>query len=229
MVGGGRTVKPGEVSLAHNGVLFLDELPEFDRSALDSLREPLESGEAMVARVNAHVRFPANVQLIAAMNPCRCGHLADPARACARVPRCAQEYQSKISGPLYDRIDLVIEVPPVSASDLSLPPPTEGTAAVRARILKAREIQRERYAALPGPRIFVNARADGKAVEEILQPDEAGRQLLTRAMDAMKLSARGYTRILRVARTLADLEGVPTTKRAHIAEALAYRRPELAR
>lgn len=160
---------------------------------------------------------------------CRCGHLADPARACARVPRCAQEYQSKISGPLYDRIDLVIEVPPVSASDLSLPPPTEGTAAVRARILKAREIQHARYAAIGGPRISVNARADGKAVEEVLQPEEAGRALLTKAMDAMKLSARGYTRILRVARTLADLEGAETTKRVHIAEALAYRRPELAR
>lgn len=228
MVGGGRQVRPGEVSLAHNGVLFLDELPEFDRSVLDSLREPLETGEAMVARVNAHVRFPANVQLVAAMNPCRCGHLADPARACARVPRCAQEYQSKISGPLYDRIDLVIEVPPVSASDLSLPAPTEDSAAVRTRILKAREIQRARYAALDPP-ILVNARAEGDAVKAFLEPDEPGRVLLAKAMDTMKLSARGYTRILRVARTLADLEGEATTKRAHIAEALAYRRPELAR
>lgn len=229
MVGGGRQVKPGEVSLAHNGVLFLDELPEFDRQVLDSLREPLETGEAMVARVNAHVRFPANVQLVAAMNPCRCGHLADPARACARAPRCAQDYQSKISGPLYDRIDLVIEVPPVSASDLSLPTPQEDSAAVRARILKAREIQRSRYAGLEGPTILVNARAEGEAAKVFLEPDEPGRQLLTKAMDQMKLSARGYTRILRVARTLADLEGQSQTKRAHIAEALAYRRPELAR
>jgi magnesium chelatase family protein len=229
MVGGGRTVKPGEVSLAHNGVLFLDELPEFERPVLDSLREPLETGEAMVARVNAHVRFPALVQLVAAMNPCRCGHLADPARACARAPRCAQEYQSKISGPLYDRIDLVIEVPAVLASDLSLPQSREDTAAVRARISTARELQRERYAQLAGTRILVNARAEGEAALRFLAPDDTGRQLLIKAMDAMKLSARGYTRILRVARTLADLEGSEVTKRAHIAEALAYRRPELAR
>jgi magnesium chelatase family protein len=229
MVGGGRTVKPGEISLAHNGVLFLDELPEFDRQVLDSLREPLETGEAMVARVNAHVRFPALVQLVAAMNPCRCGHLADPARACAQAPRCAQNYQSKISGPLYDRIDLVIEVPPVSATDLQISAPTEQSATVRTRIARAREIQRARYASLAGPRIFVNARAEGEAMERFLAPDEPGRQLLMKAMETLKLSARGHTRILRVARTLADLEAQEGVARAHIAEALAYRRPELAR
>ena len=229
MVGGGRLAKPGEVSLAHHGILFLDELPEFDRQVLDSLRQPLETGETVVARANAHVRYPSRVQLVAAMNPCRCGHLADPARACARAPRCAQDYQSKISGPLYDRIDLVIEVPPVSASDLDLPPASEDSAAVGARVMRAREIQRERYAALPGARISTNAEADGEALERFMALDAASRALLAKAMDAMKLSARGYTRILRVSRTLADLEGVGEIKRHHIAEALAYRRPELAR
>jgi magnesium chelatase family protein len=229
MVGGGRLAKPGEVSLAHNGVLFLDELPEFDRQVLDSLRQPIENGETVVARAHAHVRYPSRVQLVAAMNPCRCGHLADPSRACSRAPRCAQDYQSKISGPLYDRIDLVIEVPPVSATDLDLPPPSEDSRAVAARVRGARDRQRERYASIEGSTISTNARADGEAVEKFMAPDETGRALLAKAMDALKLSARGYTRILRVARTLADLEGADSIKRHHIAEALAYRRPELAR
>ena len=227
MVGGGRLAKPGEVSLAHHGVLFLDELPEFDRSVLDSLRQPLETGETVVARANAHVRYPSRVQLVAAMNPCRCGHLADPARACSRAPRCAQDYQAKISGPLYDRIDLVIEVPPVSATDLDLPPPREDTATVGARVAAARAIQRERYQSLIS--ISTNAEADGEALERFMTLDDTGRALLMKAMDSLKLSARGRTRILRVARTLADLEGAGDIKRNHVAEALAYRRPELTR
>jgi magnesium chelatase family protein len=229
MVGGGRQAKPGEVSLAHHGVLFLDELPEFDRSVLDSLRQPLETGETVVARANAHVRYPSRVQLIAAMNPCRCGYLADPSRACSRAPRCAIDYQSKISGPLYDRIDLVIEVPPVSASDLDLPPPREDSATVAARIAQARAIQRERYTAWGGAKIATNAEADGEALDKFMALDQAGRTLLLKAMENLKLSARGYARILRVARTLADLEGASDIKRQYVAEALAYRRPELAR
>jgi magnesium chelatase family protein len=165
------------------------------------------------------------------MNPCRCGHLADPSRACSRAPRCAQDYQSKISGPLYDRIDLVIEVPPVSATDLDLPPAREDSATVAGRVAAARAIQRERYMALDagGARISTNAEADGEALERFMALDQAGRALLLKAMESLKLSARGRTRILRVARTLADLEGAPDIKRAHVAEALAYRRPELAR
>ncbi len=196
---------------------------------LDSLRQPLETGETVVARANAHVRYPSRVQLVAAMNPCRCGHLADPSRACSRAPRCAQDYQSKISGPLYDRIDLVIEVPPVSAADLDLPPAREDSATVAARVAAARAIQRERFEKLEGTAISTNAEADGEAIERFMVLDETGRALLMKAMESLKLSARGRTRILRVARTLADLEGVGDIKRNHLAEALAYRRPELAR
>ncbi|MBM3488623.1 MAG: YifB family Mg chelatase-like AAA ATPase, partial [Alphaproteobacteria bacterium] len=144
LVGGGARARPGEVSLAHLGVLFLDELPEFQRSALEALRQPIESGRAVVARANAHVVYPARVQIVAAMNPCRCGHLDDPALACTRVPRCAQEYQARISGPLFDRIDLHVDVPAVNPADLALPPPREGSAAVAARVAAARAIQRDR-------------------------------------------------------------------------------------
>src|ERR1051325_3730544 len=158
LVGGGLRVRPGEVSLAHLGVLFLDELPEFQRPVLDSLRQPLETGHVSVARANTHVTFPARVQLVAAMNPCRCGHLGDPALACARAPKCAADYQAKVSGPLLDRIDLHVEVAAVSAADLVLPPPTEGSAQVAARVATARDIQAERYA---GEDARTNAEADG--------------------------------------------------------------------
>ncbi len=221
LVGGGLKVRPGEVSLAHLGVLFLDELPEFQRPVLDSLRQPLETGTVSIARANAHVTFPARVQLIAAMNPCRCGHLGDPALACARAPRCAADYQTRVSGPLLDRIDLHVEVQAVSAADLVLPPPAEGSAEVAARVAAARSIQTARYA-LDGLR--TNAEADGVVLERVATPDEPGRKLLAQAAEAMRLTARGYTRILRVARTIADLAGSENISRIHIAEALSYRR-----
>jgi magnesium chelatase family protein len=225
LAGGGLRARPGEISLAHLGVLFLDELPEFPRPTLEALRQPLESGRIAIARANMHVTYPARVQLVAAMNPCRCGHLDDPALACARAPRCALDYQARISGPLFDRIDCHVEVPAVSPADLSLPPPTEGTREIALRVATARERQTARYRALPEDRRpRTNAEADGALLEQIATPDAEGRALLTQAAERMKLTARGYHRVLRVARTLADLEGAEAVRRVHIAEALSYRR-----
>ena len=221
LVGGGLKVRPGEVSLAHLGVLFLDELPEYQRAVLDSLRQPIETGRVSVARANAHVTFPARVQLVAAMNPCRCGHLGDPALACARAPRCAADYQARVSGPLLDRIDLHVEVRAVAAADLVLPPPAEGSAEVAARVAAARAIQTARYA---DHGIRTNAEADGAVLDAAATPDEPGRKLLAQAAEAMRLSARGYHRVLRVARTIADLAGSAVVGRIHVAEALSYRR-----
>jgi magnesium chelatase family protein len=225
LVGGGIRVSPGEVSLAHLGVLFLDELPEFSRNTLEALRQPLETGRAVVARANAHVSYPSRVQLVAAMNPCKCGHMADADRACSRAPRCGADYQSRISGPLLDRIDIQIDVPAVSAMDLTLPTPSECSADVALRVARARKIQLERYSNLKnGKTIRTNAEADGTLLEEVASPDAQGRDLLGKACDKFKLSARGYHRVLRLARTLADLEGSPDVRYPHIAEALAYRR-----
>jgi len=221
LTGGGLKVKPGEVSLAHLGVLFLDELPEFQRAALDSLRQPIETGEAVVARANAHVRYPARFQLVAAMNPCRCGYLADPAQACGRAPKCALDYQSRISGPLFDRIDIHVEVAGVSAADLALPSPAEGSAAVAARVNRARDIQRQRFA---GQDVRINAHAEGALLDAIATPEPAGAKLLSEAASTMRLTARGYHRVLKVARTIADLAGAERVLRPHIAEALCYRR-----
>jgi magnesium chelatase family protein len=225
LVGGGHRGRPGEISLAHLGVLFLDELPEFQRATLEALRQPLETARATIARVNAHVTYPARVQLVAAMNPCRCGHLDDAALACGRAPRCAQDYQSKISGPLFDRIDLHIDVPAVKPADLALPPPAEGSADVAHRIAAARTRQQARYRELPAERrIRTNAEADGELLDAVAAPDAEGKRLLLAAAERLRLSARGYHRVLRVARTLADLDASQEVRRLHVAEALSYRR-----
>ena len=202
--------------LSHNGVLFLDELPEFQRPVLDSLRQPLETGQVDVARANAHVTFPAQVQLVAAMNPCRCGYAGDPVSQCNRYPRCVGDYQNRLSGPLLDRIDLHVQVGAVSAMDMALPPPTEGSEEVARRVAAARARSTDRG-------VRSNAELEGESLETHASPDEEGRALLMRAAEKLRLSARGYTRMLRVARTIADLAGARTVGRAHIAEALSYR------
>ena len=225
LVGGGVNARPGEVSLAHCGVLFLDELPEFQPQALDALRQPLEAGEVLIARANHRVTYPARFQLVAAMNPCRCGQATEPGFACRRQPndRCMAQYQARISGPLLDRIDLIIEVPAVTASDLILPPPAEGSAEVAARVAAARETQTRRYAALDLEGVPTNAACPAPALEEVARPDAEGLALIREASDAMRLSARGFHRVLKVARTLADLDGEDKVRRLHLAEALSYR------
>jgi len=220
LVGGGPRARPGEISLAHQGVLFLDELPEFNRPALEALRQPLETGRITIARAQGHLTYPARFQLIAAMNPCRCGHLVE--RACARAPRCAEQYQARLSGPLLDRIDLHIEVGAVQPGDLALPPPAEGSAAIRRRVAAARARQAQRYVAAKRG-IRTNAEAEGALLDEVATPEAAGCALLVRAAERLRLSARGYHRVLRVARTLADLEGSLDVARRHVAEALSYR------
>ena len=218
MVGGGMKAKPGEASLAHRGVLFLDELPEFTPQVLDSLRQPLETGEISVARVNAHIRYPAQFQLIAAMNPCRCGSGGADGIACRRGLRCAIDYQSRISGPFMDRIDIQIDVPAVTPADLALPPSPEGTKEIAARVLLARQIQFKRNGGL------TNAQIPQDHLDKIAKPDDMGQDLLIKAAQTLGLTARGYHRVLRVARTLADLSASQNVHRIHIAESLTLRR-----
>src|SRR5579871_3162611 len=225
LTGGGLRARPGEISLAHHGVLFLDEFPEFDPRVLDSLRQPLENGEVSVSRANHRVTYPARFMLVAAMNPCRCGNAFEPGFSCRRGPieRCASDYQMRISGPLMDRIDLRIEVPAVTAADLILPPSAEGSTEVAARVAAARDIQLARYAAAGFPHVRTNAEAPAALLEEIAKADAQGQKLLRDAAESMRLSARGYHRVLRVARTLADLDGAEKIGRLHLAEALSYR------
>lgn len=221
IVGGGRRASPGEISLAHNGVLFMDELPEFSRQVLETLRQPIETGEVMVARANAHVTYPCRFMLVAAANPCKCGFMYDPSKACPRVPGCGEEYLGRISGPLMDRIDLKIEVPPVSFQDLDLPADGETSANVAKRVAAARAIQSKRFEGKGGLRS--NADVQGSLLEEIAAPDAEGRSMLLKASEVFGLTARGYHRVLRVARTIADLEASDKVHRNHIAEAISYR------
>ena len=221
IVGGGRGAKPGEISLAHNGVLFMDEFPEFARTVLETLRQPIETGQVVVARANAHVKYPCRFMLVAAANPCKCGYLADAARACARVPICGEDYLGRISGPLMDRFDLRVEVPPVAFTDLDLPQSGDRSVDVAARVAAARALQNERFAQCTD--VNVNADAQGQVLEEIAAPDAEGRTLLTRVAERFGLSARGYHRVLRVARTIADLDGAPDVRHPHIAEAVSFR------
>ncbi|MGR3525900.1 MAG: YifB family Mg chelatase-like AAA ATPase [Paracoccaceae bacterium] len=221
IVGGGRSAKPGEISLAHNGVLFMDEFPEFPRGVLETLRQPIETGEVMVARANAHVRYPCRFMLVAAANPCKCGYLTDPARACTRAPVCGEDYMGRISGPLMDRFDLRVEVPPVAYTDLDLPASGETSQQVAARVAAARAVQAARFAAFEG--MHLNADAEGAVLDRIATPDAAGRALLGKVADRFGLTARGYHRVLRVARTIADLDGCDAVISDHVAEAVSYR------
>jgi magnesium chelatase family protein len=228
LVGGGVKARPGEVSLAHNGNLFLDELPEFNPQVLDSLRQPLEAGQTVIVRANHRTSYPSRVQLIAAMNPCRCGHAGEPGHTCRRGERCASEYQARLSGPLLDRIDLRIEVPAVSAVDLMGGGAAESSADVALRVAAARRIQSQRYAALGAP-ARTNAQTGARLIEEVARPDASGLMLLQEAAESLHLSARGYHRVLKVARTLADLDASADVRRIHLAEALSYRGAALER
>ncbi|ESR25952.1 YifB family Mg chelatase-like AAA ATPase [Lutibaculum baratangense] len=223
LVGGGIKARPGEASLAHRGVLFLDELPEFAPQVLDSLRQPLESGETVIARAMHRITYPSRFQLVAAMNPCRCGQASELGGHCRRGPRCAADYQARVSGPLLDRIDLRLDVPAVTATDLMGPSRAEPSEAVAARVAAARDVQRDRYLALGLPEWTTNGTCSAKVLDEVARPDQAGLALLRDAAEALGLSARGYHRVLRVARTLADLAGAGEVKRIHVAEAIAYR------
>ena len=221
IVGGGRRAGPGEISLAHNGVLFMDEFPEFARTVLETLRQPVETGEVMVARANAHVKYPCRFMLVAAANPCKCGYLPDPARACSRAPQCGEDYMGRISGPLMDRFDLRVEVPPVTFTDLDLPASGDSSATVATRVAEARALQARRFA--DAERTRLNADAEGEILEQVATPDAEGRALINRVAERFGLSARGYHRVLRVARTIADLDHCENVRRPHVAEAVSYR------
>ncbi|AZL15525.1 YifB family Mg chelatase-like AAA ATPase [Rickettsiales endosymbiont of Stachyamoeba lipophora] len=225
MVGGGigPRVKPGEISLAHNGILFLDELPEFSRNVLDSLRQPIETGEVLISRAQSHVSYPAKFQLIAAMNPCPCGYLDDPDRACSKSPRCAETYLSKISGPLLDRIDLHVNLQPLSLNELRKETKEESSKDVAKRVANALAIQHVRY---KNTAINSNSELEGHVLENMVQLSAPAKILLEQAIEKMKLSMRSYTRILRVARTIADLAGIEDLEidKAQIAEAINFRK-----
>ena len=221
IVGGGRGAKPGEISLAHNGVLFMDEFPEFGRTVLETLRQPIETGEVVVARANAHVRYPCRFMLVAAANPCKCGYLAEASRACARAPQCGADYMGRISGPLMDRFDLRVEVPPVAYSDLDHAAGGATSAEIAASVATARALQHERFPKGGGPR--ANADLAGDLLDRFARPDDAGRALLVKVAERFGLSARGYHRVLRVARTIADLAGDDAVGKPHVAEAVSYR------
>ncbi|MES2984434.1 MAG: YifB family Mg chelatase-like AAA ATPase [Pseudomonadota bacterium] len=222
MVGGGRRAVPGEISLSHHGVLFMDELPEYPRGVLESLRQPLETGQISIARVEAHVTYPARFQLIAAMNPCKCGYLDDAGRACNKAPRCAGDYQGRISGPLLDRIDLHVDVPAVDTLSMLTPAMAESSAVVAARVAQARQVQAARFARMKLS-ARTNAQVSGDALQQLVPLDAHGQALLENATKTLQLSMRGLTRVLRIARTIADLERAEDVSRTHLAEALSYR------
>jgi magnesium chelatase family protein len=226
IVGGGRTAKPGEISLAHNGVLFMDEFPEFPRAVLETLRQPIETGEVMVARANAHIKYPCRFMLVAAANPCKCGYLSDPARACSRAPNCGEDYMGRISGPLMDRFDLRVDVPPVAFRDLDLPSSGASSRELAARVAAARAVQTDRFQ--DHPDMHQNADLEGGLLDQTTALDTPARALLTSAADRFGLSARGYHRVLRVARSIADLDNTDSITRDHVAEALSYRLPQSA-
>ena len=221
LVGGGSIPRPGEISLAHNGVLFLDELPEFGRSVLEVLRQPLEDKKIMVSRARYSVEYPANFTLVAAMNPCPCGYYNHPTKECTCPPGAVHRYMGRISGPLLDRIDLQVEVTPVAIGEISQVRPSEPSAAIRERVIRAREVQAERFRGVPG--VHTNAMMNARMLREFCPLDQAARELLERAMVRLDLSARAYDRIVKVARTIADLEGTADIGAAHLAEAINYR------
>ncbi|MEO0866828.1 MAG: ATP-binding protein, partial [Pseudomonadota bacterium] len=225
IIGGGKGAKPGEVSLAHNGVLFMDEFPEFPRTVLETLRQPVETGEVLISRANNHVKYPCRFMLVAAANPCKCGYLTDASRACGRAPACGDDYMGRISGPLMDRFDLRVDVPPVAYTDLDLPSSGDTSATVAGRVKTAHDVQSKRFT--DGP-MRTNADLAGAALDDWAAPDADGRALLSKVADRFGLSARGYHRVLRVARTIADLDGSEQVRKPHVAEAVSYRVGSLA-
>lgn len=221
LVGGGSYPQPGEISLAHNGVLYLDELPEFSRNVLEVMRQPLEDRKICISRARSAVEYPAGFMLVASMNPCPCGYYNHPERPCVCSPGAVQKYMNRISGPLLDRIDIQVEIVPVPFEKLAETHPSETSETIRARVLQARTIQKQRFASYPG--IYCNAQMESRHLHRFAVPDRDGLELLKKAMERLHLSARAYDRILKVARTVADLEGSGSIRTVHLAEAINYR------